>query len=241
MTGLVLNTQPPFLVDNRGLYSVFLIHYAGISGTGFAINVADRQYLVTAKHNVRGIKSGDPLEIETRDGAKWTKVRDVVMVNNCEVDIIALALSHIVASNPPPALGFQHLMLGQDAVMVGFPFRMRSEIDEPNSSPFPLPFLRRGIISAFMGLRDAGHPFFIDTNVNPGFSGAPVLYWNYTLKERGIAGVVHGPLAWDYPVLNDDESETGLATRSDTGWTKAFGLDLLLDAIQENPVGLPVA
>ena len=62
---LLISVTPaqPQEVHTNILTRVFLIRFGEKMGACFTIEVQDRQYLITARHNVDGIKDGDKIEI----------------------------------------------------------------------------------------------------------------------------------------------------------------------------------
>ena len=51
------------IVTSNVLHRTFLIKWRSSLGTAFTIDYGERQYLITARHNIKGIKTGDPIEI----------------------------------------------------------------------------------------------------------------------------------------------------------------------------------
>lgn len=55
-----------------------------------------------------------------------------------------------------------------------------------------LPFIKRGTVSAIDGSKPEAVVLYIDGFNNPGFSGAPIVYWEFTKRAYRILGVVQG-------------------------------------------------
>ena len=54
------------------------------------------------------------------------------------------------------------------------------------------PFIKRGTMSAIVATNPDAVVLYIDGFNNPGFSGGPIVYWNFTTHAYGIIGVVMG-------------------------------------------------
>lgn len=73
---------------------------------------------------------------------------------------------------------------------MGYPFgdtalttRMENQI---------LPFIKRGTISAINGSKPDAVVLYIDGFNNPGFSGGPIVYWEFKKRAYRVLGVVQG-------------------------------------------------
>ena len=68
---------------------VFPLVYGQSFGSSFNLDVDGRQYLITAKHVVAGIKDND--EVKIRNQNTWPSIRvKLIRCENADTDIIAL-------------------------------------------------------------------------------------------------------------------------------------------------------
>jgi lipoprotein signal peptidase len=51
------------MITTNVIYRVFHLHYAGNYGTCFAIDLSEKQYLVTAKHLIEGFLDGENIDL----------------------------------------------------------------------------------------------------------------------------------------------------------------------------------
>ena len=80
---------------------------------------------------------------------------------------------------------------------------------QPGFSAYPIPFVRKGIFSAFGDLKDGFvSRYFIDGHNTYGFSGGPVLYYNLYKKAFFVAGVISGYIPQQNRRYNQDGTET---------------------------------
>ena len=204
----------------------------------FAIDIEGRQYLVTAKHVVEGIQSGDAILIASLKGQHALSVT-VIPVEPAGADSIVLVLPELIAKGDQPEPDMAGLAISQDVFFLGFPFAWTPKM-KTLDTPFPLPFVKGGVVSALENQPHTGPTFFIDGQSNIGFSGGPVIFDDVGVGEQKlkIAGIVHGNVAVEEPV-SDIGGDTGLHVMGDAGLIKVFGLRPVLAAIEKNPIGVP--
>jgi hypothetical protein len=77
--------------------------------------------------------------------------------------------------------------MGQQVWFLGYPFGLHSHF-----SDLEVPFIKRGTMSAMDTTNPRGVVLYIDGFNNPGFSGGPILFWNFTTHVIEIIGVVKG-------------------------------------------------
>ena len=164
-------------VTSNVLERVLLIQGPTLSGTAFTIDVDGRQYLVTAKHMVAGLKDKDTIRI--RRAGTWFPLE--VTIFRCEdpVDIAVLVPPSQLTVNFPLEPTSKGLSVGEDAFFVGFPYAQETSVKL--NGTYPLGFAKKAIVSAFDPLPDhKGMRIILDGYNNPGFSGSPVVFRDVT-------------------------------------------------------------
>ncbi len=166
---------------------VLEIHTPNGQGTGFTIDINGRQYLVTAKHMVAGMGTRGIVKVSKVTASnKLVEVPYTMQVFSCDppTDIAVLV--------PPEQLTVDSAMdwtdtggFGSDAFFVGFPLGMASEAKNSFALVYPLPFVKKGVVSGAK-LGDDTDVFFLDGYNVFGFSGSPVLYRD----ESGVFKVI---------------------------------------------------
>jgi hypothetical protein len=96
-----------------------------------------------------------------------------------------------------------------------------------------LPFMKRGSMSAV----DASNPdavvFYIDGFNNPGFSGGPVVYWEFATHKYKILSVIKGYKSDMAKVLiNGQQVDTNIMVNS--GILVSYSIEHAIDAIKRN-------
>lgn len=234
------------MITTNVIQRTFRIKTPHFTGTAFAIDRDGRQYLVTARHLMKGLKSGDMIDIfHQRD---WKRIRiEIVGIGAGEIDIAVFACTSQLAPTydlEPTAGG---IALGQVVYFLGFPFGLDGGTHEINRE-FPLPFVKAGVFSA-MTFEDP-RQIFIDGHNNTGFSGGPVVFYEKEDRSKGlkVAGVVaHYPTPLQ-PVVDKDgepilngEGEPIAYVRENPGITVAFEIRHATELIDANPVGFELA
>jgi len=239
---------------------VLKIKVGNETGTGFTLDVDGRQYLVTAKHVVAGLKSEDSIEIFKSD--RWN--RTVVKIFRCAdpIDIAILVPAALLTVTDPLEPAGGKAFFGQDAYFVGFPFGLSMNWEHLNSG-YPIAVVKKGTYSATFEDQGA-HVIYLDGHNNFGFSGAPIVLRDLNRPDvvLYVAGVVSGfrpelaPVMTPVPVptgqdiaavepwrvvdlegrkavLRDTQQKVAL----NTGIVVGYGIQHAVDLIREHPIG----
>lgn len=249
-------------VSGSALSAVLMIRAPGGNGTGFVLQDAGRQYVITAKHIVTGL--GDQSEVQIRRGDEWLTLQ--VQVFRCEdpIDIAVLVAPQLLASGPLSPTS-RSTALGEQVYFAGYPYSLFNEAQE--LTPFPLAFVKSGV---FSGVENTGGAvrFYVDGQNNPGFSGGPMLVRSE--KTRGnaseVIAVVSGfrfdttPVQVAEPVTPDEvtpedrakrrivvdlngqlrrlkDDQTAFIVKQNTGFVLGYGIKHAMDLIRDNPIG----
>jgi hypothetical protein len=130
------------------------------------------------------------------------------------------------------------IVWGQDVYLLGFPYGWYGDLGEMNRN-FPLPFVKKAILSCTYMKDDGVQHFFLDGHNNPGFSGGPVVFKEPHRSEFKVASVISGYRYTHEPVFAGKE-ELALAYRYNTGIIISYGIKHAVDMISANPSGLPI-
>jgi hypothetical protein len=230
-------------------------------GTGFTLEADGRQYLVTAKHVVAGLKTEGSIEI--RQGEAWLPLPVKVLRCDDPVDIAVLVPPKQLTVVFPLEPTMKGMRYGQDVYFVGFPYGLFTNGEGINGG-FPLAFIKKAIMSA--STNDRGVlAIFLDGQNNPGFSGGPIVYRDLDKSDftYKVMGVVSGFRFDRNPVLKPIEikpeqiqtedmargriiqksghiyrlEETDELVDFNTGIVAGYGIDHALALISKNPVG----
>ena len=121
----------------------------------------------------------------------WNEYQTVktLFPSSDDVDIAVFETNELIQSPYliGPARKGEGPTFGQEVWFLGYPFGIHTHT---KNSEFP--FIKRGTISAI----DASNPdaavLYIDGFNNPGFSGGPILYWDFKAQAYRLLGVVMG-------------------------------------------------
>ncbi len=159
-------------------------------------------------------------------------------VGRGEIDVTVLSPSKRLSEDIPLEPSLQ-LILGQDVYFAGFPLKMWSNGGELMHGR-PLPFVKKGTLSAGWDPEDSVKRLYVDAINNEGFSGGPLVFHEHTSGQLKVAGVVSKFKIEEEPVLNAEGEKTELKVQYNTGFLIAYGISHALEMIRLNPVGLPI-
>ena len=221
-------------VTSNILQRTFLIGYKEEAGTCFTIDVQDRRYLITAKHIVDSIQ--DDAVVDIYHNKRWAQL-DVRLVGHCAGNIDVTVLAPQTLFGASHKLEFTELFtLAEDIYFIGFPYDFRMEMRTDINADFPLPLVKKGIVSAIM---PEDEEILLDGHNNPGFSGGPVVR-RWTGKEQAVIGVVSGYETERQKVHDRDDEETSYIYETNTGIISAYCIRPALEIIEANPIGISV-
>ena len=215
------------------LNRTFHVSYGGRTGTCFTVDVDDRQYLVTARHVVQSIDG--PCIVKILHDRTWKDLPVQLVGHGADdIDITVLAPKQQLSPTYRVHTTLDGLAIGQDVFFLGFPYGLASELGKLNDD-FPLPFIKKAIISALDDSKE-GRIFFLDGHNNPGFSGGPVVYPRSSDGDMVIIGVVSGYIYRPEPVYGA-HNEPVLNYHYNTGIMKVYSITHATELIRTNPIG----
>ena len=181
-------------VAGNVLLNTLLIQTPLGKGTGFTIDVDGRQYLVTARHMVRGMGPEGTIEVASFDNGNKVMFTPYRMkIFSCEGSIDVAVLIPPVRLTEGDTMQPTDLVMGQDAYFIGFPFGMYSagKINPPGVTR-PVGFVKQGLVSAVQYQSDGDADLILLDGYNVfGFSGGPVTYWEPP-NHSYVIGVISG-------------------------------------------------
>jgi S1-C subfamily serine protease len=223
------------MVTSNILQRTFRIKFGEGAGTCFTIDVENRQYVVTARHVVEGMKQTDKVEI-LHDN-KWVGLPvKLVGFGENDSDIALIALSEQLSPTLPLTAATNDMYLSQDVYFLGFPYGLQIDVTSEINSLFPLPLVKKAIISSFEFRGNVLSSMLLDGHNNPGFSGGPVFYSPPGTKESKVAGVISG-YRYEWESVFIEQKKTELTYQSNTGIIVAWSINYALDIIRKNPIG----
>ena len=210
------------------MYRTFLIKWGASTGTAFTIDHEGKQYLVTARHVVEGIQSGNSIQIRHEKQWKDLPVTVVGIGKGKDLDVAVLACSTPLSPTFPLVASGANLIYGQSVLFLGYPFGLELEGEISLNRGIPAPYVKAGIVSA-MPEGDVTK-LYLDAHNNEGFSGGPVVFdpQGHPRNDWRVAGVISS-----YLTLKKTSENTGIAV--------AIGIRHVVELIDANPIGFPLS
>ena len=233
------------MIPQAAIQRVFCILRKNGTGTCFAIEVNNRQYLVTAKHifedkkdrKVIGVlEDGETINI-LKDG-NWMPFQAHLIGHHPKVDISVFSINTIIV-NPDYSINIAKagdLFYSQDVYFLGFPYNIQNFNFSNINNGFPFPLVKHAIISAFMN-NNGNDFYFLDGINNQGFSGGPVLFWKNAEQKAYVVGVISGYCSYKQPVLCENAMNTDFFIEENTGLIYCYPIKYAIDLIKNNPTG----
>ena len=231
------------MITTNVIQRTFHIRFGDSTGTAFAIDRDNRQYLVTARHVVENITSGNSVLIFHE--RQWKNISvEVIGIGAGETDVAVLACPVRLAPSHPLESSSAGLTYGQPVYFLGFPFGWDGGGEQINRD-FPIPFVKAGIVSSII----FGDPsrIYVDGHNNKGFSGGPLVFLPNSRQgaEFQVAGVVANyPTPIVEPVVDSvgdpilgSNSQPIAYFKENQGFVVAIGIRHVTDLIDANPVG----
>jgi len=239
------------LIDSRIVRSTFRISYKDRYGTAFSLNRKGKQYLVTARHVVEGIKSGEILNIHP-----WSREYQNVMnhfdrdqigfnvtligVGDEDIDVAVLSCEVLISNEQSLIADSTGLSEGWSVHILGYPFGDISE-NYLWTCGLPAPSIVEGVLCGFSRQGET-KLLKIDGPSVDGFSGGPVVFRKEenNLSSLQIAGILRGA---DRIVSFETDDPTNIETTRITGdrfYSIAFDISHAVEIIDANPIGCEI-
>lgn len=222
------------MITANVIQRTFHIRIGDSTGGCFTIDVDGKQYIVTARHVVANITGTTNISIFHDN--QWKEI-EVTLVGHCdnEIDISVLATNIQISPTHPLEPSMGGIVYGQDVYFLGFPYGMTGEMGEMNRD-FPLPFVKKAIVSCLQTSQNNAQIVFLDGHNNPGFSGGPVVFKEPNRNEFKVAAVISGYRYNEEPIYQGDQ-QIPLAYRYNTGIIISYSVKHAVDLIHTNPIG----
>lgn len=120
-------------ITSNIIQRVLPIGWNNLTGTGFTVDHGSKQYLVTARHVVPGIKSGNTIKVFHENNWRDLNI-NVVGIGKGEVDVAVLASSIQLSPLHPLVPSMAGLDYGQSVSFLGYPFGWNSGGEDINLS-----------------------------------------------------------------------------------------------------------
>ena len=219
------------MITANFIHRTYRIRCGDSIGTGFTMDIDGKQYLVTARHVLARLSQES--EIYIFGNNQWIPLQ-IQLVGHAPdtIDISVLAPERrLTPPDLPVNASSDGVMYGQEVYFLGFPYHFLGIIIFTDEG-FPLPFVKRAILSCF-----DGNVFLLDGHNNPGFSGGPIIFGRPGNPPTNIAAVISGYKFVQEPIF-DGQAQTELTYEYNTGIIVSYKIEHALYLIRANPVGI---
>jgi S1-C subfamily serine protease len=209
-------------------------------GSAFSMEHEGTQYLITAKHVLDSIdfENGDEINIQVYHDNQWKNLLTKAYLHeNEDIDIVVLKTNQVEFYKLPVSVGMENLFLSRDIFFLGFPYGMFTPDKGTINQKFPIPFVKKGILSAIDN-QDGITCIYVDAHNNNGFSGGPVITVDKDNKVQ-IIGVNVSFIVFEKELEFEEQDEDGnlydekLDYDENSGIMKAHGIDHAKEIIEK--------
>ena len=227
------------MITTNVIHRTFHIRSHETAGTAFTIDREGRQYLVTANHVIEDMVTGDGIEIFFK--SEWGRLPVSIIGIDEALDVAVLSCNLQLSPEYHLEPTTANMVFGQALYYLGFPFGWDSGNLEMNRG-FPIPFVKSAILSAMSA--GGSKTLIIDTILNKGFSGGPVVFRPQGKTDFQVAGViVNYPTPILEPVVYKDEEPAvnfrgdNLYFQENPGLAVVTEISRVTEIIDERPKG----
>lgn len=190
---IVIDISAQDLITSEVTTKVYFLKIGKKTGSCFLINHDGKKFLITAKHLLGEVNSKQKLFFELRKDSVWMKMEGIILLNdNPKIDIAVIDLNSKTKVKNHVGLTIKGLVYSDEGYFLGFPYGLIMENSESQNDGFPVPLVKKAIMSAFF-YKDSITTLFLDGHNNPGFSGGPIVFKNRDKKQNqkwNIIGVI---------------------------------------------------
>lgn len=195
------------------------------AGSAFTIERNDKQYLITARHIVKDLPSKNATILIYRNKTWEPLTGDLYFPNEESIDIALMPLTAPITETFPIEAGGQ-VTLGENGYFLGFPWGLSTD-----ASGYFIAFVKHISMSAIVRGQDPMTTvYYLDGFNNPGFSGGPVVFYNYETSKWKVIAVVSG-FRPEQAYKRVKDSYVGTDTLVNSGIVIAYPLARALEVI----------
>ena len=196
--------------------------------TGFTIEQSGTQFLVTARHVVKGLPAANAT-FEVRNGRNWQTVSgNLIFPDDKDVDIAVVRLRNdLTLRSDLPVGGAAGAYVGQQGYFLGFPYGLHSQVGEDVAA-----FVKHAILSAVVRNQQGSLFWYLDGFNNPGFSGGPLIFYDSGDRKSHVVGVISGFVP-EQARKRVGEDYVSVDTLVNSGIVVAYPIGPALDAIHK--------
>jgi len=209
------------------------IAYKTSTGTCFVLDYDNKEYYITAKHVVDGLKTDESIHIFF--DKKWNEFNIKLVGHSDASDISVFVVPDLKFGGDSMKASSNRIYYGQEIFFLGFPYNIQHRLPSREAAP-PMPFVKKGILSNFH-ITKQFKVLYLDGINNPGFSGGPIVYYNVKEKSFELCGIISG-FRYEKQYATFKESSTELEVKLNTGIIIGYSIEAALELIKQNPIGV---
>jgi hypothetical protein len=220
-------TVPVSQILNR----VFQIKSGNNFGSATAIEIGERQYLVTAAHGAEEASMTSTLQVF--HDKQWKNAKVTVVAFDTAVDVAIFALPFRLVAEVDVPFDVGNILMGQHVGFLGYPLQLRGP--GTINKGFPEPVIGHGVLS-FFNTDQYPHNFFVAGIAPPGFSGGPIFFYDHVTQTNKIGGIIIASMGYSVDVTDTAGKVIG-RTMADSGIIQCINPKSIKEFVKKNPIG----
>ncbi|WKN30317.1 hypothetical protein PZB74_15235 [Porifericola rhodea] len=181
------------MITSNILQRVFFVKYEKYKGTAFTYERDKTQYLVSVSHTFPYLNNEQEITYSIFQNNKWTELKGTIYKHpSPNADVVMISLSSYISPLHPIEYSVKGLSLSGDAYFLGFPYGKYMEDYNNLNNGYPLPFVKRALISTLDVKKEDIPVIYLDGMNNPGFSGGPCVFKKPNSNDLVVFGVIKG-------------------------------------------------
>lgn len=204
---------------------------AGQYGTCFGVAIKDKICLVTAKHLLKTYPTNKKLSIKIFIDNIWKNATVTPHFENNDLDIAIMISDDFHTHVNDVVIKAGHgIILSQEVFFLGFPYfdQITYEAISMNKG-LPIPLVKKAIISYVHK-----NIIYLDGHNNIGFSGGPVVFYDYKSNEWKVCSVISSYMTdIERPVKSKTSNPTGFY-QENSGIIKSYTIGNVINLIEKH-------
>lgn len=181
-------SQNSTMITNHIISRTNQVKFNNATGSCFIFDHNNKQYFITAKHVIQNMKDNDTIELFHNNN--WNKYNTKLIGHSNKSDISVFAIPKFLDKSSEIEASSNEMIYSQEVFFLGYPYGLQQTLPNVNSE-FPIPFVKKGILSNLQIEKDF-KILFLDGINNPGFSGGPIVYHNKKMDKFYLGGIISG-------------------------------------------------
>ena len=217
-------SQFPKIPTDRIFDRTYLIVTDVGAGTCFSVDYEGQEFIVSVGHLFKTeLKDGSAVEVTLylKKEVKKLTVKVYKPLKNT-IDIAVLILPQKISKKESYDLGGD-CMFGQDVYFLGYPMFSGKMLFTRDINGQILPLFKKASYAGVIVSKDTVSNILLDGHNNPGFSGSPVIFYDYNDNKYKVIAIISGYFIQENK--NKGRCKRSSTNQENSGIISCFGIE----------------